>query len=75
MVECLDAEVAFDLLERRLSGTTLREVETHLEGCEACRQFMAELVRSRRESNEEVADTSQPDASASGSRLHSFRAG
>ena len=45
MTECLDAEEALELLEHRLSNAARADVEQHVDGCEACRHFLAEVVR------------------------------
>tara|TARA_R110002096_G_scaffold435826_2_gene663629 strand:+ start:174415 stop:177390 length:2976 start_codon:yes stop_codon:yes gene_type:complete len=45
MSECLDAEEALELLEHRLSNAVRAEFEQHVDGCEACRHFLAEVVR------------------------------
>ncbi len=42
---CLDENLLLDLSEGTLGGDALAGVELHLDGCERCRQLVAELIR------------------------------
>jgi tetratricopeptide (TPR) repeat protein len=45
MMACLDDEAMLGLVEGRLKGAALAEAEGHLDGCESCRDVVAQMSR------------------------------
>jgi anti-sigma factor RsiW len=48
MSVCLDENTALDLLDGKLSSAIRAPIERHLEGCDACRELVAELAKDLR---------------------------